>query len=433
MSVVLYLIQSAAITALFYLVYIIALKKTTFYRPNRYFLIGAFILSAVLPLLPVPSAHRSDTVTIFGYLNNNSTGGISAIPEAGKQPATEAVFFPEWENLAIILYGLIAMFLLIRQLIQIRRVTALAKYGTASYRDTYRYLQIKGLPAPFSFGRSVYYDPAAQDEATLQHILDHETAHVAQGHTYDLLLATFYCSIFWMNPFGYLTRRAMQLNLEFLADEAAVSQSDSATAYQYSLLRQVDIRKPVALIHHFSQSFIKNRIVMMNQKPSVKAQRLRYAMILPALALGIGLISATKAPSVQSIENPLSLAEVQRNDSTVIATRFPGGKQEYAMHIARYCRYPAKARNENKWGVAEVEYIVQPDGSVTDVKILKNVTGAESLGNELARVVNSLPRFKQTDNAKAESIKLSTLFFIEGVSQKDKSVKTDATVTTYAK
>lgn len=432
MYVAMYLIQSAVILALFFLVYQAGLRRTTFYRHNRYFLLGALILSAVLPLLPVPSMQAGNTVAIFNYLEGGNNAGGPTLPGQVHGTGGSTVLFLAWLPLAIVVYCLVALFLLVRQLVQVRRIFSLAGLGTAFFRGRYRYLQIKGLPAPFSFGRTVYYDPEAHDEATLQHILDHETAHVAQGHTFDLLFAAFYCSIFWINPFSYLTRRAMQLNLEFLADEAALSLAGSPTAYQYSLLKQAATRNQASLIHHFSQSFIKNRIVMMNQKPSVTAQRLRYALVLPALALGIGLISATKAPETRYAENSLKSLNDHRKDSSIIERRFPEGKSGYARQISRNCLYPSNARNENKWGVVEVEYTVQPDGSITDAKTVKNETGAESLGNELLRQVKLLPGFKADNNAKAETVKLSALFFLDGVSKKDNSIKTDVTIVAYA-
>ena len=89
---------------------------------------------------------------------------------------------------------------------------------------------------PFSFFRWIFVNPKAQTEEQLQEIMIHERTHVEQWHSLDILLTELLTAFCWMNPFVWLLRREVRLNLEFLADERVVAAGSERKAYQYHLL-----------------------------------------------------------------------------------------------------------------------------------------------------------------------------------------------------
>jgi beta-lactamase regulating signal transducer with metallopeptidase domain len=50
----------------------------------------------------------------------------------------------------------------------------------------------------------------------------HEQTHVAQCHSLDILISELFCVFNWFNPFCYLMKHEIRLNLEYLADEAVL-------------------------------------------------------------------------------------------------------------------------------------------------------------------------------------------------------------------
>ena len=55
-------------------------------------------------------------------------------------------------------------------------------------------------------------------ESQLQEILIHEQCHVEQKHSIDVMLSELFTILCWFNPFAWLLKREIRLNLEYLAD-----------------------------------------------------------------------------------------------------------------------------------------------------------------------------------------------------------------------
>ncbi|WP_158022860.1 M56 family metallopeptidase, partial [Hymenobacter coccineus] len=169
------------------------------------------------------------------------------------------------------------------------------------------YRQLAGGNGPFSFGRTIYLDPAQHPApAELAAVLAHEQAHVRQAHTLDVLLAHVATAVFWLNPAAWLLRRALLDNLEFLADAATLRTGLDRRAYQYSLLRLGPAMGSPALVSPFSLSTLKNRILMMNQPVSNRLQLLRYALAGP---LVVAVALAYSAAHAQPVANPATPAD----------------------------------------------------------------------------------------------------------------------------
>lgn len=74
------------------------------------------------------------------------------------------------------------------------------------------------------------------------------------------------------------------------------------------------------------------------------------------------------------------------------APEFPGGTKALFQWIQQNMKYPADSRRKGKQGVTIVAYVVETDGSITDVHILKS-SGTVELDKEAMRVVESMPKW----------------------------------------
>lgn len=70
---------------------------------------------------------------------------------------------------------------------------------------------------------------------------------------------------------------------------------------------------------------------------------------------------------------------------------YPGGNQSLMKFLQENVNYPAKAQENNVQGRVVVSFIVEKDGSITNVKVVNSVD--PSLDAEALRVVNSMPRW----------------------------------------
>ncbi len=71
---------------------------------------------------------------------------------------------------------------------------------------------------------------------------------------------------------------------------------------------------------------------------------------------------------------------------------FPGGLAKMYEFIQKNIRYPRMEKEAGIQGRVIVTFVVEKDGSITDVQVLKGVT--EGLNNEAMRVVKAMPRWK---------------------------------------
>lgn len=70
---------------------------------------------------------------------------------------------------------------------------------------------------------------------------------------------------------------------------------------------------------------------------------------------------------------------------------FPGGPQALFEYLSKNIRYPAVAEENGVQGRVIVTFVVERDGSITDVKVIKSVD--PSLDKEASRVVKSMPHW----------------------------------------
>lgn len=70
---------------------------------------------------------------------------------------------------------------------------------------------------------------------------------------------------------------------------------------------------------------------------------------------------------------------------------FPGGQQAMQQYLAENIRYPSMARESGIEGTVFVTFVVEPDGSISNVKILRGIGGG--CDQEAVRVVQNMPNW----------------------------------------
>jgi TonB family protein len=70
---------------------------------------------------------------------------------------------------------------------------------------------------------------------------------------------------------------------------------------------------------------------------------------------------------------------------------YPGGYEALVKFILENVQYPAEAKKNNIQGTVFVSFIVETDGSVTHVKVLRGIGGG--CDEEGARVVSIMPKW----------------------------------------
>jgi TonB family protein len=101
-----------------------------------------------------------------------------------------------------------------------------------------------------------------------------------------------------------------------------------------------------------------------------------FLLLLPTLACKPG--SPAKPPAVPLGEVP----------------EFGDSANSFTQYLQRNMRYPQKEKDKGIQGTVYISFVVEADGSVSNVKAEKEVPGAPGLTAEALRVVRDMPRWR---------------------------------------
>ena len=98
-----------------------------------------------------------------------------------------------------------------------------------------------------------------------------------------------------------------------------------------------------------------------------------------------------------SVDLPSGGGEETEEESKIFVAvekqpKFPGGKSELFRYLRNEIEYPRSAKEAGIEGTVIVNFVVNKDGSITDVKVGRGVT--DKLNQEALRVVKQMPDWK---------------------------------------
>lgn len=94
----------------------------------------------------------------------------------------------------------------------------------------------------------------------------------------------------------------------------------------------------------------------------------------------------------EEIEPDFSRQKIYQSVEVDEEPKFPGGEHELMEYIADNVVYPQTAIDEGIQGRVIVSFVVEPNGKVTNVEVLRGIGGG--CDEEAARVVKSLPNWE---------------------------------------
>lgn len=398
----LYLLQVNVGLILFYALYKLVCTRDTFFRSRRFILIVSLVLPFILPFIDVrewlESRERMIMLTHFDY--------SAVLPEivVGSEAAetgNRVLVLSEWIGY---LYLAGVLVLLVRLAIQAFSLYRLIVRMPEKEINGVRVKCLNDPSGPFSFFGWIFLNPAIVKKDELDEILTHEVAHVKQRHSVDVLLAEMVSICCWMNPFAWLLKREVRLNLEFLADRKVMEAGFATKSYQYHLLGLAYNHK-YGLSNNFNFSHLKQRIIMMNKKnqtvqgiSNMRCSCFRPLLYsLPETSLLAG--SIRKQDAKEETVAPDSVAaptdSVAKDEVFMVAEQmpeFPGGMKELLKFLQDNLKYPENAMKKNVQGRVIVQFVVEKDGTPTEFNVVRSVD--PDLDAEALRVLQTMPKWK---------------------------------------
>ncbi|QRR00222.1 M56 family metallopeptidase [Dyadobacter sandarakinus] len=275
------------------LLYVLVLRRLTFYSWNRFYLLAASALCFFIPFFDVsPMLNRLDS-----YSGQEIVQQVPSVSRVLPNPVTPAMTMSETPHAQLrvapeqhpvdwllIVWGVGVAAMLVRLMVRILSMARIMRRAQLAYHDGVRIYHLDQDISPFSFGKAVFYNPALHRDDDLPDIMLHELVHVRQHHTFDVIWGELLCMINWFNPLVWLLSYGMRQNLEYIADREVLESHPDSKAYQYLLLKTT-LRADLSLANQFGYPSLKKRIAMMNRKRSPRLALVSFLLLLPLTAL----------------------------------------------------------------------------------------------------------------------------------------------------
>ena len=293
-SIVLYIIEWAFALLVLLAIYKAAFSGTTLHRFNRFYLLGATLLSALLPLVHVTITDSTPVAAGLSieetYFARELSGTFTFAPEPETMWADApdlATPSPEperktslWAVMLIGTYSIYVLTLIIgwtRGIIRARRFTVWLVTHSEQY-------------GPFSWMNYIVISDSENGFAR-RASLRHEYSHVKLLHSIDLVVLLA-CTI--VNPVCWLVLQEIKIVHEYEADDEVINRYGiQEQDYQRLLLIKAVGAEAYALASSFNLN-IKKRIIMMNKKKTLKRRLIWLLLLIPMLGMTSVLFAHTE-------------------------------------------------------------------------------------------------------------------------------------------
>ena len=397
-------LQSSLSLAILFLIYYAFLRKDTFFKTNRIYLLLAMLFSVCIPF-----------INISVFLPNSSPAYLILLDpvvitgESVQSTITEnrSVF-----QVILIIYLTGVAIFSIRFIYQITQLLFLIRRYGIRNKGGIRFVFTDKNFSPFSFFNLVFFNQPNTESANAKKIIAHERVHIKQWHSLDLMLLEIITIIQWFNPFIWMYRHAIKTLHEYLADEGVLHSGVDVKVYRALLFSQSTGIQVNDLTNNFSKSLLKRRFIMMNKTKSPMHARVKLMLALPLAITMMLVISCSpgvkeqteevevpQAPPKQSeaVEKPTEIIPDEKEEAPVFTVaehmpEFPGGTNALYAYLGENIKYPDSAKMNKISGKVYVTFVIEKDGGVTNVEVLRGIGGG--CDKEAMRVISEMPNWK---------------------------------------
>ncbi|MFP9115834.1 M56 family metallopeptidase [Flavobacterium sp. RHBU_3] len=313
---IVFLLKSVLILAVLFTLYKVLLEREKMHRFNRFYLLGALVVSFALPVITIPVYIETEALApkpVPVALETTQTVQSYSVQPQLQQTIEPQTHKPPVKHIArqtnylpYVLwgvYGIITLLLVVRFVLNISRFYDRARRNKQEMLNGATLVLLPDCPLPYTFMNFIFVNQSQYEGQTIEaELFTHELAHVQQKHTLDVLFIEALKTVFWFNPLLYMYKKAIQTNHEFLADEAVIHKHLNIPTYQLLLLDKATPPLAFALASSINFSTTKKRFAMMTKTTSkTKALLLRAAVAPVATGLvylfSIQTVAYSKAPN----------------------------------------------------------------------------------------------------------------------------------------
>lgn len=389
-----YLSESALMLGLLTGFYRLFLHQHPMFRFNRFYLLFSLVFAALIPFIEIsvpvvanaPTPEFSNLLAVVTVYANQAKANVI--------PFLTAIPGIKW------LYIIGFMGLAVRLMVGFIKLGGLSGKASLSVHKGYKVADLPGQFSPFSFFNVIFINREMYSDEDMDQILVHEMTHVRLKHSWDVILLELLLLVQWFNPFAWLLKTMLKELHEFQADQAVLATGTSIGRYKELLFFQSTGARLLA-VNNFNQSLTQKRFKMMTKHISKNSGLIKISMatlLFGFLTFFFACESKVVNDEVnETTETVLKSAGEEVFEKSEVMPEFPGGNQEFMTFIGQSVKYPEEAVEKGISGKAFISFVVNSQGKVVDVKLVRS-SGSDLLDQEALRVVKLSPDWKAGEN-----------------------------------
>ena len=317
-----YIIEFMFCSGLFVALYKLLIKGRVAHHQARLYLVGAMILSVVIPVLELP-LYPAQTVYFELPIINTDVPSIPSSTVVGEiVPDVQLAVQTDWRHIMSIvawcIYILVFALNIARFVYRLWVIRSLRRHAQLTVYEAYTLAISECVSEPFSFWRTIFMGIRYAGHEREQ-IIIHELSHIRHHHTAERLAIEFLRCVFWFNPFVWLVGNYLVEVQEWEADSDVLSRGYDVYEYRQIIFRQL-FGYDVDIINGLNSQLTKNRFLMMTNFKRGKLSFIRLCVAIPmvsAMILAFGAVRAEAENNTPSTPTPVEQNLPDEEKSTV--------------------------------------------------------------------------------------------------------------------
>ena len=416
-----YELKVAILIAVFYIFWRLLVANETWHRLNRIVLLSTAVASFVLPLCVI-TIHQTVEVTpsatepmpISSTLEEPLVSQ-EAMPALTAEKAEQPF---DWQLLITIIYIIGVLVVLSKMVLSLWRLhKMIAESEIHPLSDGRQIAVCETAKTPFSWWKTVFLNHQDFEEGTTA-LLTHELGHIRLHHSADVLLVELLTALQWFNPAMWMLRADLRTIHEYEADQQVLSHGFNDIQYLQLLIRKAASQSGYSLANGISNSALKKRVTMIMKPKSIHRQWLRYAYLLPIVAVSLAMSAKVQKEEVTKSDSSIITTDDsaiilgQKNGRECIGVKAPVGAF-FSWLVNGQLAERGDVKEDGRWNVRQYynldDYVIKLDGKeiskdnipqvpISSIKELKYLQGEKPRVIEL--YTKYVSGYNRTENIK---------------------------------
>lgn len=307
------------VISLFYTAYWLLFRNNTHFQLRRVIIIASLILAVLMPFIKVEisvpwSNPVQQQLELITRSTENTPNPVIANTSSHTITPSEVESSFSWTKFLSNTYiiGLTITFCLF--FLELIKLANWYYFGARRTDIQDNVITHNTIKYPFSFWKWIFIPQGTDYDQDIWEIIEkHETAHLNQYHTFDMVFANLIQCFLWYNPIVYIIQKELKENHEALADQSVLNTTDFKT-YAQALLKVSINSNALTLGHSFALiSTLSKRITTMQKQSTHMKKTITNSLLLVVFVFTLMVTSRLDGQEIVKNKDELSSSGAKTN------------------------------------------------------------------------------------------------------------------------